>query len=244
MNSSTKKTRQEIINARRSYMARAAVGHSKFVARYLIKQGQWVSSFVRTYHKGLGDAALDAVFSQWRGQDSILIAGISAFIPRVVGRGGQDALDQTGVTIDFSLNNPAVQSWIERYAVNDVRLISNTTRKILRDLIAEATLQGDTIDEISDSIMSEYVSFTPYRARRIARTETAKGYSQGSLFGYRQSNLVKEIEWFTANDGSVCPICQGNQAKGAVLMGSDFPSGHEAPPAHPNCRCTILPIID
>jgi hypothetical protein len=27
-------------------------------------------------------------------------------------------------------------------------------------------------------------------------------------------------------------------------LGDEFPSGDTEPPVHPNCRCTILPVID
>lgn len=103
-----------------------------------------------------------------------------------------------------------------------------------------------------------------HRAMRIARTELAFAYNQGSLMGTIQAmndgylgHTVKK--WCTADDERVCHIC-------GELEGEEFEifddityiagdgsfrrinpklvhsSVGKAPPAHPHCRCTLLYI--
>ncbi|MCL5048217.1 MAG: hypothetical protein M1374_05475 [Firmicutes bacterium] len=42
-------------------------------------------------------------------------------------------------------------------------------------------------------------------------------------------------------DGEICPDCEDNSLL-VVLAGSQFPTGHLMPPAHPGCRCVIRAV--
>lgn len=44
---------------------------------------------------------------------------------------------------------------------------------------------------------------------------------------------------YWVNDGNPCKICIENEAASPLPIGSEWPSGSQAPPAHPNCRCSI-----
>ena len=80
------------------------------------------------------------------------------------------------------------------------------------------------------------------RAAVIARTETARAYALGSLAAWQVSGEVAASEWLTAGDELECPICaplNGQQAN----LGRPFAGGLYYPPAHPNCRCALLPVL-
>ena len=55
------------------------------------------------------------------------------------------------------------------------------------------------------------------------------------------SRGIQNGMWVTENDAKVDPVCAANQAAGSIQMGSPYPSGDTQPPAHPNCRCVLLP---
>jgi hypothetical protein len=38
-----------------------------------------------------------------------------------------------------------------------------------------------------------------------------------------------------------CSECEDNSLQRAIPAGTAFPTGHVAPPAHPGCRCLVLP---
>ncbi|MFB8182624.1 phage portal protein [Streptomyces sp. NPDC055966] len=40
-------------------------------------------------------------------------------------------------------------------------------------------------------------------------------------------------------DDSACDVCDANAAAGYIPVTKAFPSGHDAPPAHPNCGCRL-----
>lgn len=47
-----------------------------------------------------------------------------------------------------------------------------------------------------------------------------------------------ENEW--DSHGGACPTCKANEDDGPKWAGALFPSGHNAPPAHPNCQCDLI----
>ena len=78
----------------------------------------------------------------------------------------------------------------------------------------------------------------PARALTIAITEQNRAMSAASLFIYQDAG-IEQIEW---NAVQPCEICAPNDGQ-VVTLGEAFESGDTEPPAHPNCRCALLPVI-
>jgi len=76
-------------------------------------------------------------------------------------------------------------------------------------------------------------------ALRIAKTETYRALNGGALEAYRKAG-VKQVRWVTRSPHP-CPICLANEAEGPHHLGQPFSSGDQAPPAHPNCECVLVP---
>lgn len=77
----------------------------------------------------------------------------------------------------------------------------------------------------------------------IARTETNMADNNINLSSFKASG-VKFKRWLTAQDDKVSDMCNENQSQGAIGIDEEFINGGIAPPAHPNCRCTILAVLD
>lgn len=78
----------------------------------------------------------------------------------------------------------------------------------------------------------------PSRALSIAITEQSRAINMATVERYNQAGL-EEMEWITSDP---CDICAPNDGQ-VVRIGQAFNSGDEEPPAHPNCRCALLPVI-
>lgn len=78
----------------------------------------------------------------------------------------------------------------------------------------------------------------PARALTIAITEQNRAMSAASLFTYQDAG-IEQIEW---NAVQPCDLCAPNDGQ-VVTLGEAFDSGDTEPPAHPNCRCALLPVI-
>jgi hypothetical protein len=72
----------------------------------------------------------------------------------------------------------------------------------------------------------------------IAITEQNRAMSAATINRYREMQ-IGEMEWEVSDP---CPKCAQN-ANQVVPIGGTFNSGNTQPPAHPNCRCALLPVI-
>lgn len=161
-------------------------------------------------------------------------AAQGAYAQVSVGDLGDDIFDQL---------NDRAQSWATDHAADLVSQIDDTTRGYIRDAIASGLEDGDGLDAIAEDI-EDITGFSDYRAMLIATTEITTANSQGALQGYKQASQDNGVtilkSWLITTEA--CDICQDNADAGPIDLDDEFPSGDDAPPAHPNCRCALTPI--
>jgi len=114
--------------------------------------------------------------------------------------------------------------------------ISEEARKAIRASVATAIDESWTPNQLAEHL-SEHHAFSPIRALNIARDQIAQAQEAGS-FAYFKAAGVTGKQW-SAFDA--CPACVANAAQGVIPVEAAFQSGHIHGPAHPNCRCRILP---
>lgn len=122
-------------------------------------------------------------------------------------------------------------------------LLVAATRDMIRDTIAKGIEENIGLREISKSLEENY-AFSDERASLIAATEITTANSMGALAGYKEAEAegVKiKKSWLVLEDG--CGICQENFYDGAIDLDETFSSGDDAPGAHPNCRCVLVPEV-
>lgn len=120
--------------------------------------------------------------------------------------------------------------------------ITEGTRDLIRGDVLSALEEGVSNDVLANRLSDAY-AFSDQRAMTIARTETIRASNQGALTGYKASGVVELKQWTTAEDDRVSEDCEENGNAGPIALDAEFPSGDDAPPAHPNCRCVIVPIV-
>lgn len=121
--------------------------------------------------------------------------------------------------------------------------ISQTSRERIGTILADALGLGLTDKQVAKKIIQAKIrglSKDPQRALTIANTEMNRAMSVASMETYQELDLDR-VEWF-ALEG--CDYCEENAEAGPIPLGSEFPSGDTEPPAHPNCRCSVLPYIE
>ena len=161
---------------------------------------------------------------------------------------GLEALLTVGVGKDEAIvdvvNERAVIAAREQ-AAELVSNIDDSTRNMLRDLIANGLEENIGLDEIADSI-EDATAFSEDRADLIARTEISHANSSGALEGYKSARDEAGVklfkEWLLGPNP--CEICEANNDQGPIDLDDDFDSGDDAPPAHPNCECAISPVVE
>jgi SPP1 gp7 family putative phage head morphogenesis protein len=187
-----------------------------------------------------------------------LVPKVQPILVEIGTEGAKSALEQIGQD-DADVNfGPRVTAWAQDRAAEMVGkkwvdgelvdnpnaewVISDSTRDMIQGMVASATDDGLTMDELADQLQESF-AFSEDRAMMIARTETAMADSAGQMDAYVESGVVEGTEWSTSNDDLVSEICQANADAGVVMLGDLYPSGDTAPPAHPNCRCCLVAVL-
>lgn len=151
------------------------------------------------------------------------------------------ALDGTEVfnTYDANAAKQMINSiWVADGKSWSARVWENTERlaDTLNEGLIDIAVSGKTTRDLKDTLQYRFdVSYSA--ADSIVRTELAHIQTQAARQRYEDMG-VKEVEILADEDERRCDIC-------GKLHGKRYPVGANIPvPAHPRCRCCILPVID
>lgn len=121
------------------------------------------------------------------------------------------------------------------------RIWKNTKRlaETLSSEIEAAFLSGKSVRRMADTIMERFG--VGYRAAEcLVRTETSYVQNRTAARSYEDAGCT-EYEVLTAQDRRTCQYCAKQNGKRYLL--ANMQAGENAPPFHPNCRCTVLPVV-
>lgn len=129
--------------------------------------------------------------------------------------------------VERGLDRGLTATWLQEQIAHVVPLLPRQVATLAR--LAEAGMEGP-------ALVREAQRMQRARALMIARTEASLAVNRGRLGVLRER--TQRVRWITADDEVVCPICE--PLDGEVRdAGEEFDGDITAPPAHPNCRCTI-----
>ena len=129
------------------------------------------------------------------------------------------------------INNIVNETWVGsfNFKQRQARNTNNFLNK-LKDLDKDEKLSDEERLVLKKKLVKSY----RYTVYRLTRTETARIINTASLRAYQEAG-VNYVEWVTADDEKVCPICGARERK--VYQVSLAPNC----PDHPNCRCVLIP---
>jgi|SRR5208337_3702067 len=119
--------------------------------------------------------------------------------------------------------------------------ISPETKALMEEKIMEALGSGCSTRQLS-YLLDDISSLSHKEHETIACTELARSMVSNNFSAYRHSGLVVGKRWLASPDS--CPACLQNVSFGPIGFDDLFPSGDPAPPAHPKCRCDLLPVLE
>lgn len=126
---------------------------------------------------------------------------------------------------------PDNKSWSQRVWDNTTKL-----QEALNDGLINILVAGQSPRNLREMLVSEFnVSWN--NADMIVRTEMAHIQTQATQKRYEDAG-IKEVYVFADEDERRCEIC-GKLHEKRFLIGEQMPV-----PAHPRCRCRILPVIE
>ena len=113
--------------------------------------------------------------------------------------------------------------------------------KHIKQNLTAGIIRGDSIQKMSRQ-MKKDLNVLYYQAERLVRTETNYAMNQGHLKGYADSGVVEKYEFLAAIDSRTSKLCKNQNGK--VYKLSDATVGVNYPPLHPNCRSTVIPVLE
>jgi len=144
------------------------------------------------------------------------------------------------IGVKFELTDEVVEN-INKKTMIFAEQVNETTKKKLRRELGDGITGGEGISKLSERVSGIFKTRRKYDAERIARTEVNAASNGAELEAYKQSEVIEKKEWLAEPDA--CDICAPLNGD-TVKLKKTFNGGFDYPPAHPNCRCTILPVIE
>lgn len=160
----------------------------------------------------------------------------------------------------FYMQSEEVKKYLKKNGAKFIAAFNEETQSQLQDELAAGVDAGESIPELAARVERVYEAANGYRAERIARSEVLRATNFATDEAYRQSGVVEAKEWLTAHDERLCEWCEPLDGKTIALDDTFFEKGDEVngnqghklavniddvgyPPLHPNCRCTLIPVI-
>lgn len=142
-------------------------------------------------------------------------------------------------TADMQMAHQAIQSiWCADGQSWSNRVWKNTEKlaQMLNDELIQCLITGKKTDVLKKRLQERFkVSYN--NADMIARTELSHIQTVAAQQRYKDYGIT-EVEVLADKDERRCPTC-------GKLHGKRFPINGAMPvPVHPNCRCSIIPVIE
>ena len=163
----------------------------------------------------------------------------------IKGRAEMITWGKTKAGIPIAYEGPPISKaidWAEKHSAQLVTQMAEETKQRLAYTISQGIENKRGIPGLARDIRNTFDDMSKYRSELIARTETATSLSQASLDTMEDMG-VEGKEWVTVGDDNVSEECQANEDQGVIPVNEPFVSGAMAPPQHPDCRCTIAPVM-
>jgi HK97 family phage portal protein len=152
---------------------------------------------------------------------------VSSMFSRIGNAVKARAMEMVGLTTNAA--GDAVQHASPTWSIVD------STRNIIARALSLGIKAGASNEDVLAMVAAD--AFSGNRAALIADTEAKLADGIGAAEAAITTGAQKW--WVTMQDGKVETECLENEEASPIDAAAEFPSGHMANPAHPNCRCHI-----
>lgn len=180
---------------------------------------------------------------------AVMNEGINDVAERLTARVGTvPIIDPLSIKISEAVNGATLIFCETTNAATSLQL-DLALGKVREELAAGLLTPDNTLPALTKRVNAVFNQASSYRAERIARTEASRAVHLGQRMEAAESGVVRGYRWLLSADA--CPICQAiKQSMPEIALDGKFAqigtgdySDIWAPPAHPNCMCTITEIL-
>lgn len=216
------------------------------------RSGQKVSGFMEWLREQQAEGILD-VTPGTPVREAADNAWTNIYVRRAYDKGVSDAagrMRRAGATVEPSWVNSAFNrpihadrlGLIYTRTFEQLKGITETMDQQISRVLAEGVATGQNPMQIARTINERVDKIGITRARVLARTEVISAHAEASINSYEEAGLEGveiEAEVSTAGDGRVCEECERLARNGPYTL----QRARGMIPAHPRCRCAVLPAI-
>jgi phenylpyruvate tautomerase PptA (4-oxalocrotonate tautomerase family) len=159
---------------------------------------------------------------------------------------------------DFTHDNPEVKASIAEQIADLASSVSATIADAISGVLAKVKAlvaggkitEGEAPAELAKEYEVVFDDMADWKARTIAVTEASRAHHEIQLLMGRDSGIVTGWRWRANADA--CPICLEieqdcpvvQEGEAFAILGDDpLYSMITCPPAHPNCLCSLEPVL-
>jgi SPP1 gp7 family putative phage head morphogenesis protein len=152
------------------------------------------------------------------------------------------------LAIRWDVFNPNIEKWLKGYSIDLADEVNTATLDKLKGSLFEGWEAGESVPDLMNRVRDLYEEFDRSRAEMIARSESIRASAKGALETYKASGVIDRTIWVATPDERLCPQCEILDGTVLELEGAFFSTTYgdkkgDGPPAHPNCRCALAPIL-
>lgn len=146
--------------------------------------------------------------------------------------------------VKFQMNfmeSPTRLQTLEKYTFENIKGMNEDIADKLRQELQRGMMNLESTSKIQERV-EKVMDVGRDRARMIARTEMNRAENMGHIDGARQSGLKLMKRWDSHLDKRTSAVCRDLDGVTIPLDAKFRWKGQEfdAPPAHPNCRSTVI----
>jgi hypothetical protein len=101
------------------------------------------------------------------------------------------------------------------------------------------TAAAGDVDDVTGRLRALYREWKGHHIGAAAQHYAVAAYARGAYEGVPDGTPVR---WLVDRSGDACPDADDNALADSVCKGDVFPTGDRCPPAHPGCRCMVVPL--
>lgn len=110
----------------------------------------------------------------------------------------------------------------------------------IKQMLIDYVVTGKPVTDYSKALEKRFGQ-EYWKSERLVRTEMVRMQVESTLRRYKEAG-VKKVKILVTEDDRTCGDCLSRQ--GSVVNISEAEVWVNVPPFHPNCRCTIIPVIE
>jgi len=221
----------------------------KLMANLLKEKQKFIIDSIKQYYPGkdvIGELkALDKKTIQTIA-NILSLGNIENDVRKILRDHFYDIMDKEGTKFNMNfMPNQNVIDFLETYTIDNIKDLTEEMRNDIRAELERGIIDGEGTKKLTNRI-NEVFDKGKTRAEMIARTETNRIENQAKLESYKQTNIKGKKQWVSAIDNKTSTICKRldgqKQPLGKPFKDKEFEG--MSPPAHVNCRSSIVFVPD